>query len=237
MSPTAGVGCLAATLVAAAGLVGCGSSASPSQRLARCVESGQDKGGEALPVSDDAWTTFLRRACREALRENKLSAQGGVSEAEAKDIARRHPRVVYPLCEDLEFRARDQLQPDAAKYVPTPMLRRLGHHLCDIIISSGAAFDAENLKGAKANALSRQHPELLTPYCLAGAYAGFDKERRHVFTRSDLQKVMRRVCTTAVRRGYIRPSGGNNEAAVEALARQEALRAIRRGEIHPLSTS
>jgi hypothetical protein len=236
MSPTAGVGCFTAALVAAAGLVACGSSASPSQRLARCVESGQDTR-EGLPVSDDAWTEFLRRACREALREDKLSSQGGVSEAEAKNLARRHPQVTYPLCEDLELRARDQLQPDAAKYVPTPMLRRLAHHLCNIIVSSGAAFDAEHVTGAKANALSRRHPELLTPYCLAGANAGYDKERRHAFTRRDLHKVMTRVCTEAVRRGYIRPSGGNDEAAVEALARREALRAIRRGEIHPLSTT
>jgi hypothetical protein len=188
-------------------------------------------------VSSEAWTAFARRACREAAREHKLSSGGGVSDAEAKDIVRRHPDIAYPLCEDLELQARGQLQPDAAKYVPPPLVRRLGHHLCDIIISSRGAFDAEQLTGAKANALSQRHPELLTPYCLAGADAGYDNERRHVFTRRDFHTVMKRVCAKAVRRGYIRPDGGNDDAAVKTLATQETLRAIHRGEIHPLSTS
>lgn len=190
-----------------------------------------------MPVSNEAWKAFVRRACRESEREHKLSSNGGVSTADAKDIARRHPEVVYPLCEDVELRTRDQLEPDAAKYVPPRLLRRLGHHLCDIVLSSTGGFDAGQLRGAKANALSRRHPELLAPFCLAGAQAAYDRERRHVFTRRDQYTVMQRVCTEAVRLGYIRPTGGDNDAAVKSLAERETLRAIRRGEIHPLRTA
>ena len=238
MRSTAGVGFLAGALAAAVFLTGCGSSASASQRLSRCFETGrQSTGGNALPVSNEAWKAFVRRACRESEREHKLSSNGGVSTADAKDIARRHPEVVYPLCEDVELRTRDQLEPDAAKYVPPRLLRRLGHHLCDIVLSSTGGFDAGQLRGAKANALSRRHPELLAPYCLAGAEAAYDRERRHVFTRRDQHRVMQRVCTKAVRLGYIRPTGGDNDAAVKSLAERETLRAIRRGEIHPLRTA
>jgi len=235
MRSTAGVGFLA--LAAAAFLPGCGSSASASQRLSRCVEAGrQSTGGNSLPVSNEAWQAFIRRACRESEREHKLSSNGDISTADAKDIARRHPEVVYPLCEDVELQTRDQLEPDAAKYVPPRLLRRLGHHLCDVVLSSTGGFDAGQLKGAKANALSRQHPELLAPYCLAGAQAAYDREHRHVFTRRDQHRLMQRVCTKAVRLGYIRPSGGGNDEAVKSLAVRETRRAIRRGEIHPLST-
>ena len=238
MRSTAGVGFLVIALAAVAVLAGCGSSTTASQRVSRCVENGRQTGGNAAQaVSSEAWEAFIHRACRQSEREHKLSSKGDVSTADAKDIARRHPEVVYPLCEDLELQARAQLEPDAAKYVPPPRARRIGHHLCDLVLSSPGGFEAGRLTGPQSNALARQHPELLAPYCLAGAEASFDAERRHVFTRRDLRTVMQRVCTKAVRRGYIRPVGGGNDAAVRALARTETLRAIRRGEIHPLTTS
>lgn len=238
MRSTAGAGFLSIALAVIAVLAGCGSSASASERVSRCVENGRQSGGDAAQaVSSEAWNAFVRRACRESEREHKLTSKGDVSAADAKDIARRHPEVVYPLCEDLELQARSQLQPDAAKYVPPSRARRIGHHLCDLVLSSPGGFEAGRLTGPQSNALARQHPELLAPYCLAGAQASFDGERRHVFTRRDLRMLMQRVCTKAVRRGYIRPVGEDNDAAVRALARAETLRAIRRGEIHPLSTS
>lgn len=130
-------------------------------------------------------------------------------------------------------RTRARLTPAQAQYVPRSLLNKLGKHSCDVTFTSGLATDADGLTDADRDKISRQHPELLAPFCLAGAYVEYDSERQHVFTRRDVRTVMTTVCTEAVRRGYIRPTGGD-DAAVKALARRTTIRMVHSGQIHLL---
>jgi len=234
MSRAAGAGWCAAGLAILV-LAGCGESATPAQKLARCVDRQQETGGFGLPVSNDAWVASVRRICRQAAREDLISAQGGLSKKEAQRLAVRHPRLLYPMCEASELETRDTLDPGAAKHLREPALRRLGRHYCNVVTASGIAFDSDGLTGADRNALARRHPELLMPFCIAGADSSYDKERSHNLSRADFHKVMGSVCSKALRRGYIRPSGGNDDAAIEALAKSETLKMIHRGDVHLLT--
>jgi hypothetical protein len=237
MSFAAGAGWCAAGLAILV-LAGCGASASPAERQARCFEKHRDDTASiSIAVPGKAWEAAVHRICAEASREAKLPSSGALSGDDAKSIARRHPRVLYPICEENAIQERDRADPGVAKYLPAPMLRRLARHYCDVVMASGLGFDADGLTGADRNSIARRHPAFLAAFCVAGANLGYDKERHHVLTRSDLRKVMARVCVKAVRRGYIRPDGGSNDAAVKALAKNETLRMIHRGEIHFLSST
>ena len=147
-----------------------------------------------------------------------------------------NPPVAYPICEQNVVAERDGLGPGFDRYLTTPMLRRLGRHYCDVVFSSGLATDSNGFTPAEQDSLGKQHPELLTPFCLAGGQVEFDKEQQHVLSRPDMRKVMRRVCPEAVRRGYATLSGKTDYAAARELSKRITLQMIRSGQIHPLAS-
>jgi hypothetical protein len=164
-----------------------------------------------------------------------LSANGGLSNDEQKDLVRGHPEVFYPACESLEVTQRDQLDAAVAKYLPTQRLRRLGRHFCDVILVPRFLSGGGPFSGDESNAIARKHPEFLTPFCVAGADSEYGKQPRHDLTRADFHRLMSSVCGKAVRRGYIRPTGDNDSARVKALVRQEKERMLRTGDVHLLT--
>jgi hypothetical protein len=237
MSLTAGASWCAAGLAICV-LAGCGGSATPAERQARCYRAHQNDTDQFnFDVPHSAWQAVVRRVCGEAQREGKLNAQGALGESGADAILRRRPRVVYPLCEAEMIRARDQALRGAVKYLPTRSMRKLGRHYCDVVVSSGLWSDEDGFSAADREKVSRQHPEILAPFCLAGAYADYEREKVHVFTHPDLRKVMTRVCVKAITLGYIRASGHDDLAAIKALSKRVTVAMIKRGELHPTTTT
>lgn len=148
-------------------------------------------------------------------------------------MIQRHPELAYPLCTDEYMNARTYRMTAAqAKYLPVGRVRRLARHYCDLVFGSGLATDSDGLTAAEKDKLSRQHPELLEPTCVAGAEAAYDKEHHHVLTRRDFRKVMVIVCTESARRGYVSLSGKIDDASIKELSRQTTLRLIRQRRIH-----
>ena len=124
------------------------------------------------------------------------------------------------------------MTPAQAKYLPVPSVRRLARHYCDLVFGSGVATDSDGFTAAEKDRLSRRHPELLTPTCIAGAEAVYDKEPRHALTRTDFRRVTVIVCTESARRGYVSLSGKVDRASIQALSRRTTLRLISQGRIH-----
>jgi hypothetical protein len=233
VSPAAGaIRCGAVLSVLA--VAGCGATASIAQREARCVDKNWDASSYvSIPVDDSAWHQAIRRICGEAGRERKLGSGGGLSRSELAKIVRNHPRVAYPLCTNIYMNARAyQLNDAQAKYLPARRIPGLARHYCDVVFGSGLATDSDGFTDADKDKLSREHPELLTPSCIAGAEGEYDQERQHHLSRKDFRKVMVFVCTESARQGYVSLSGRVDKVSIRALSRRATLRLIRQGRIH-----
>ena len=214
---------------------GCASNDRTAREVRGCVRTNDDyekAGPFRRHLSHDAFRTMLRRICVDAqerglVDEENLTLDG----TEIREVIVTRPRLFYPFCRAIALTIRDGIGVDAQRYLTTATTDQAGRRLCDLGIGGGFVSEGGSLTPALERRLARRHPEVFRPFCVADALAEYEQHPDPRWTLADARRLFTRICTAALRRGIVRPTGEADEAALTRLARRIEREMRARGEL------